>query len=365
MISIRTFNSQQLADYIRSPEYDAFDFVPISRHRALSHLHNPRAEKEDILLLMAYEDDRPVGYLGVLPDHIMNGGQVIRCGWMSCIWIDDCQRGKGIARLLVETCDQVWQHKILGTDFAEASGNLFDKMGIFDELPLKQGVRLYVRSCLHRILPLKHTFFKQTAPVWKALDKLINLVFDLRFFFVRRTPFKTELISVMDQETVTFIETHNHNELFRRGIKELEWIKQYPWILSGPEDASSCKYHFSSLDCSFDFYIVKLRNKDHQLVAVLFLTKRDRSLKLPYVYITPGNELLTASCIEDFMLSWRIDTFTCYHPELSVIFKTQQTIALFKKTMKRRYIITKTLKGQMAGADEKLIQDGDADAAFT
>ena len=70
MIDIRLLNKKHLNEYINSDIFADQDNIPISKHRALSHFNNPRLDEDDIILLLAYENDRMIGYLGVLPDKI-------------------------------------------------------------------------------------------------------------------------------------------------------------------------------------------------------------------------------------------------------------------------------------------------------
>jgi len=88
MIRIEILNKIQLKGYIDSPDFYHSDFVPISKHRAISHINNPRAGDDDILLLLAYEGDKLVGYLGVLPDFIYIDEKPNKIGWLSCIYVE-------------------------------------------------------------------------------------------------------------------------------------------------------------------------------------------------------------------------------------------------------------------------------------
>ena len=51
MIRIETLNKEQLQNYINSPDFGKGDFIPISRHRAISQIKNPHANYDDIQCL--------------------------------------------------------------------------------------------------------------------------------------------------------------------------------------------------------------------------------------------------------------------------------------------------------------------------
>jgi hypothetical protein len=67
MIDLKTLNRKKLEEFISSGDYKKYDFLPITKHRAISHLRNPKANDEDILLILAFHNDQLAGYLGVFP----------------------------------------------------------------------------------------------------------------------------------------------------------------------------------------------------------------------------------------------------------------------------------------------------------
>ena len=69
----KTFNKAELQEFINSPSFNELINIPISRRRAISQIHNPRAEDEDILLVAAFDGNKTVGYLGILPDFVIQG----------------------------------------------------------------------------------------------------------------------------------------------------------------------------------------------------------------------------------------------------------------------------------------------------
>lgn len=72
MIEIKLLNKAALRSYIDSETFQNAPVIAISKHRAASQISNPEATEDDILLLMAFENDNMVGYLGVLPDKILH-----------------------------------------------------------------------------------------------------------------------------------------------------------------------------------------------------------------------------------------------------------------------------------------------------
>ena len=366
MIHLQGYNRKALSKLIESEDLINLPFLPISLHRAISHIHNPRADDTDTLLLLAFDDDILVGYLGVLPDWIFDqDGKKNKCGWLSCMWIDERCRGQGISKKLVSQALRDWDHQILVTEFTTAAKGLYDKTGAFKNLQIKEGIRLYIRSDLTRILPPKGKFFNKLRPFWQLVDWGANTFFDLRF--LRKTNIRNpawEYPDNIDSELDQFISARQESQIFRRGEKELSWILNYPWIISAQPDEMSRKYHFSSVAEMFEFIPVKLKNKQGKLIAFLLFARRDHSLKIPYSYYDHEEVTLVLDCIRWHLESWQIKTCTIFHPGLVEGFQKSGYPALYRKTVKRHYIISRVFD-QFSAYDVYEIQDGDADCAFT
>ncbi len=70
MMEIKAFTVADLKTALVSEDFWLTETLPITKHRALSYSRNPRAEEDDLVLLVAYQDNRVIGYLGILPDKI-------------------------------------------------------------------------------------------------------------------------------------------------------------------------------------------------------------------------------------------------------------------------------------------------------
>lgn len=366
MITIKRLNRQQLHDFVHSEQFQTMEFLPISKHRGLSHTRNPRLGEQDTLLLLAYEGDELVGYLGVLPDAIVHAGDFERCGWLSCIWVNGQHRGKKIAFKLVMDALEAWDNRILITEYTGPAERLYHKTEAFQSLAQNEGIRLYLRSCLHMVLPPRKPIFEKIKPLLKAFDSVANAVFDLRFYLSSNSLQDTsiEYVNEIDEETLAFIQSRQNRQIFKRGDAELNWILNNPWVLSAPgPDRNSERYHFSSLDQSFDFTALKIRNNQGQMIAFLIFAKRNKALKLPYCYIE-GSPEVAMQVVKYHIKKWRVSLFTTFHASLVPSLKTQGTGALFKKRVDRNYMIS-TFFDTDKLVDDCEIQDGDADCSFT
>lgn len=365
MISIKCFNKQGLEDFIASAQYRSMLHIPISRHRALSHINNPRAGKDDILLLLAYEDNTMVGYLGVLPDTIHHNKNIEKCGWFSGLWVDPMHRGKKVAFKLITEALKLWQNRIIVSDFANPTIRIYDRTKRFTALKLNEGIRLYVRSDLHQLLAPKHKIFITLQPLVKVLDYGVNLLLGLRLNRQFKTPkrCKIERVLAVDEEIQNFIQDRQDNQLFKRGSDEINWVLNQPWILSqaqSEESEESEKYYFSSVAGAFDLHALKIRNRKNELIAFIILSKREKNLKVPFCY---GEDLeAIVEVINYYVVKWRIKTCTIFHPLLASKLWETKTPAVFKKSIHRNFIIANCFD-QLPTHFE--VQDGDGDYCFT
>ncbi len=371
MIEIKHLNKSQLEIFVESQDFRNLDFIPISKHRANSHCKNPRLNEEDILLFLAYENDILVGYLGALPDKIFINKQSDNCAWLSCLWINPEQRGKKIAQKLLDSCFNIWGNRILVTEFTDSAKYLYDKSQIFNPLSDKKGIRLYLKSDLQKILPPKKELFQKIKPLLSAFDFTVNLFLKLRLSLkkakttkIRPDSYRVEKVNEIDQEIIDFISPKQKNELFKRGKDELNWILNNPWILSSPETIESKKYHFSSVENSFEFIPLKIYDSQNKLIAFILFAKRNNSLKIPYGYYDSENLIDVINVINQQILELKISTFTTFQTEISAYFSQNKSLAFHKKEITRNYIISKDF-GEEILTSKFEIQDGDADCSFT
>ena len=69
-MQIKTYDALELFELLKSEDFSKMQIVPISTHRADSHILNPRQQKGDVLMIIAYEGADMVGYLGVFADDL-------------------------------------------------------------------------------------------------------------------------------------------------------------------------------------------------------------------------------------------------------------------------------------------------------
>ncbi len=362
MIDFVLLNKQQLNEFINSSKYKELPVLPISYHRAISHINNPRAKDNDLLLILAYEENNLLGYLGILPDDIFtSSGEVFHVGWLSCIWVSPLARGKGIAKKMVLSAYQAYNKHILITNYTKEAGTLYHKLGIFEKLPDLIGIRYYKTMCLSKLLPKRYPKTANFKLIFKIFDNSFNLIWNL---FLKNLYFDFGQPSeIPDNIFIKNSSLHNCNIGFKRQEDELRWIFKFPWIIQVDKlSEDSKKYHFSSEEKQFVSKIIKINNDNKQVVYLTYIL-RDGHLRIPYVINNALNSTEIANKINYLACSKKVDVITLFLP--SDILKKIKIKAIFKKKIRRQFLITQVLKEKICKNDDLTIFDGDGDAIFT
>ena len=361
-LTYKAYNKEQLLDYVNDEKFKTSKHIAISHHRAVSQLHNPRCRSEDIIMLMVWEKDNLVAYLGILPDELYLDSSVqIHIGWLSCLWVNPDYRGMGIAGKLLNMALKAYDNQIILTEYTPEAGKLYEKSGLFVLAKKLVGTRYYFRSCLADILPPKHRLFKQIKPLLKLSDQTFNLIFDFRFRN-NSLPEKTDqFIRVFDFQELNDKKSNLRckKSIFRRTLKEFDWILKYPWLTPSDHNYNyKDRYHFSAVDSTFEnlFYLHRSKANDF-----IWFTLRKRHLKLVYHH----TDIIEKEFFEKIISSGKIDIFSCYDPSINRSVEYLQQKALFTKKIFRNYMISKELNQKITNSGNISIEDGDGDCAFT
>jgi len=367
-MEIRRLNKKELEQFIDSDEFHSMPVIPITKHKALSYLSNPRASDDDILLLLALEDNRMVGYLSILADFLYDRDTVYKVGWLSAFWVDPSMRRKGIAGKLLSEALDAWNNHILVGDWVPNSFGVYQKSGAFIDPFTREGIQANLRFNLRGKLPFKKTFFVKLILI--TADGVLNVFNSLRLYCHRlgyRNAYPPcEKTDTIDDESANFMSQWKDSEMFRRTEKDLNWILNYPWVLEkSPEYPTPEKrFHFSSVCKEFRNEVIKLRNSQNEMVALLMLTIRNKSLQIPYLYYHPDQVETVARFIYRYMYDKKIRGVTLFDTRLSEFILRNRTPFISKRKVKRPYIITKNLAEKLTD-NGRIIQDGDGELVFT
>lgn len=369
MIKLRDITIGGLRNFIDSEEYKSMTVIPVSRHRGISHIQNPMASADDKILFLAYDDNKFVGYLGAMPDELVKGDHRMKVAWLSCMWVDSSQRGKGIAPMLLTHAHEAWNGNLLITNFIPVAKKAYDKTGLFAEFKSLPGIRGYLRFNLSGILIAKKPGLKRIKWLLKTFDCCLNILNEIRLlrwhlkYHLQDSVF--EYVNGMDDETMKFIADKSKLHLSPKKRESLEWLIRYPWILNAPfKDLNSSRYAFSSCIKDFNQHYIKLYDSSFKLIAFMILTYREAHLKTPYIFCDEADAKPVLRMIYAHALKLGITTISTYHPSLSKAVLSSANPFILTRKMNYRILISKELLKKMGNTDDLILQEGDGDAAF-
>jgi len=361
-MKIVTLNKNQLSEFINSDEYSAMPHIPISYHRAVSHINNPRADENDILLILIYLEFGLAGYLGIVPDLIFNNQIPEKIGWMSSIWVHSKARNQGIAKKLTQTAIDLWNNRIFATEFTPFAYALYRKMGKFSILTQKEGLRIYRRSCTSSVIPARFPKADFIKLLLFVSDFVLNCFHDLvlnKKNKIFADSITVEQLTMPDNNVISFIASFQKEELTRRKDAEINWILNFTWIkeTAKPSDESR-KYYFTSEVKLFKMICLKI-SQHNSVVGFMMLTVRNKHLKTPYLYIKNGFEFIACQVINNLMREYKIDILTSYNPVITKNISSENIHYLYSKKINRIYLKTFEIKNK-----DFFLQDGDGDCVF-
>ena len=369
-MELREFTPKTLADFIQSEEYARMPVVPISRHRAWSHIRNPRVSEDDVILVLAMVEGKMAGYLGVLADHIYLDGQKEKAGWLSCMWVDPEVRGQGIAKRLLNQVLERWDNRILVTEFTPAAKGLYDRSNQFQDLKISKGLRCFLRFNFDELLPKKFPALEKFKSLLSLKNDMLNFGNELRLKSWKSDHnlenIQVKTVEEIDEKLAEFISVRQENQLEKRNAKDLNWLLKNPWLLPNSEDDGTAKrYHFSAFAESFEQLPLTITDQRDNLLGFVMLAIRGNDLKVPYCYADQQNIGVVADVIIREMLNRKLRTLTVFQPALVAFFKQHPKPFIHLHPLNRHYIISKKFAELLKQQPEVVIQDGDADCAFT
>ncbi|MCL1942769.1 MAG: GNAT family N-acetyltransferase [Candidatus Azobacteroides sp.] len=358
---IQSYNRSQLLEFIHSDFYKNLEKIPISNHRALSHIHNPVCGDDDILLWVAYEENRMIGYIGALPDLCRINETPEKIYWLSCFWVDEAFRLKNTAASLFFLLMSRYKDRLFVSNIVPDLEKTYQSLRIFHPTVYKSGYRVYVRFCLKDLIG-KH--FPKTAifsPVLKLFDAVGNVFLSgvTSFFKPPACDLSVMEDTCFDDRFQSFIEKHNQQECIKRDAGQFSWIISYPWVIQGIPDEESRKYYFSSKSLQFHYCSLKFY-KEERLSGYCLLKIRDNAMWVSYVYADDNAMSDISSYLLNKARTEKLNMITVFDDNLKDSFVRHKKRYLFSKTIRRPYIITKGMN-----TSDLYFQEGDGDAVFT
>lgn len=361
MIQLKTFNKKQLEDFVSSGEFKQYDFLPITEHRALSHIHNPRVTDEQTLLILAFYEGRLAGYMGCLPDYFDIEGIQIRFAWLSTLYVSNEFRGKKVAKALLQKALDEYDNKVIMAEFTKEAEVFFNHIGNVENIFPKNGKRYYFRTDLTTVLSEKKAWIKIFNPLLNLLDHTANAFIGIKNIRIEEPKFRFEVLDKMDADIKTFVSSFYS----QRPVDEINYFTASPWVLGGRKRDDN--YFFSSYAEVFKYSWVKIYDEQNNLETVSLLLLRDGHLRVPYVFSAQDSGL--DRCIQflnTFIIQNKIKMMTVYNEKLNQKIKDFKLLShIYEKDFKRDYLFRTELLQSLPKNFNPHLQDGDGDCMMT
>lgn len=355
----------ELTSFIKSDLYKNSKNLPITEQRAFSQAKNPRANSNDVALIIAVgKTEQIVGFIGALPEKLPNNPS-LKIAWNSCWWIDPIN-GKGTAMPLFIHFLKSWDNNVMFRDLTPKTDAILSRFNQFEKVKKLRGYRYFLRLNSAEIFCNKNKNWCYFKSILKVVDAIFNFGVSLKnksFLLPKNNSVTVKKIDKIDEEVEIFIKNKQQNELFKRGKKELNWILENPWIVKKSKVKSNQFYYFSDSAKKFDNSVFKLYDKNNTLLAVLFLTNNNGLVKMPYSYFDTENipEILTF--LFSYLIEIKATSILLFNPLLNqAIQKTKNSFWHIKEDEKD-FVVSKKLVPFLP--KDFHFQDGESDFVFT
>ncbi len=358
---IRKVRLSELESFIRSKAFKQHTWVPIAPARAKSYIENPHGHPDDIVLIMAYVDDQLIAFRSLYAGVIQPESGRIRFGWCSGSWVHPGYRRKGISLHLLKEAYNDWNGRLMFTNYAPESENLYLKTGWFHEIHTYEGARGYLFAGKERFMSIAR-IRKLPAFLVTLGSFLTNLIARLRIFTFSQklnSSLQFEELEFPDNTCYEFLNVNPGNFLFVREEKDWNWIFRYPWI-TGYKSELKGKYPFSSVSGNFYYRTVKVYNKD-VMTGFFIFSVREGKLKTLFFHLKPGIEKDVAGFIRKFTAREKLEMATVYHPEIARFLLQDKSPFLYVKSYGQKIYSTFPVEK----SNSFMYGDGEGDYVFT
>ncbi len=358
-LNIQPYNKIELEKLLENKEFWKDEIIPISKQRIISQLNNPYLSDEDTLLILAFDNNKIIGYIGLLPTIYKKEDFVFKYYWGTTWWISDNYHKTGIGVYLLMSAFEQTKNRFSAIAFTESAGLIYANYSELQTITNQQGYDFQFLFSTNRKKNIR--FFK------KIYIFLQNSISSYKLAqWNNKNSLQTnnyEFISYIDEQIISFVNEKQKNEITFKSKDYFNWILKYPWVLQSPlEDALSSKYFFSYNSEKFHFFCFKTFNKKSEISSFVILRLRDAFLTVPFIYFEKEALPIIVNIIWKLIFKLKISAFTTYNHELySYITKNNIPFARINY-FQRPHVLSKEISKNIS---EYELQDGDGDAIFT
>ncbi len=385
--SIRLVRIKDLVRFAeQAPRDPAFASVmPTTPARARSQALNPWADTDDPALLVAFVDGRCTGYFGLLPGMLACAGRLDKIFYATTFFVAPAYRNQGLGAFILNEVMRLNLDVVL-TGMTEGAKSAYRRAG-FEDL----GLLTYYQLRLDRLRPLAKlgdAFDSDLAGILSGAGRpgAFLLQIDDRVYrqlknrFYRRCtarfaassrPYGVRQVDRIDERRFPD-RTDATAAGFLRGGKVLNWMLDYPWIVSAPQKPPETKHYFFSAARDLFRYIALevFRPATGDVIGYVLLSvsrRRSQTLikLLDHFLPDPDSGRLLAELLLTYARSSLADRIE-YSATLAPFINPRRCLKPLIKRRKRRYMICprKGLSPLAAARKDIVLNYCDADIAF-
>jgi len=249
------------------------DIIPIAKHRALAYANNPYAEKDDIGLLVAYMQEKCIGYLGIIPGKLRIGDAFSKIYWFSTWFVPAKLRNTGAGIFLIREA-LLLKYDIVVTGVSEKAERVYRGLGFREIGPLNYYIiavdRMNFLSSAIRLLRGVLRKMGIRFKIFNTIIKLSNYIYSpvkQLFYNILLKSLKGDIryeeVKEIHPEDISSASNNLSSTEFYRGIDAINWMLQYKCVLeSHKAEPLDYNYYFSEIRDIFKYIVLKVHSSD-------------------------------------------------------------------------------------------------------
>lgn len=287
----------------------------IAPQRAYAIMNNPYVQDSDAVVSAIFEDGEPAAYTAVFPE-ILEKPKGKLAWWFSTLYCRPESEGKGFGLIVVgQLCELI------------GDGNYFDMDGAGETIEIFNHLGLTCSYFTRYVFCEKHINTNSLrGKLAYGVDWCKRLQIERRkdvFCKKHKTlDYFLKYSNYVDDESYNFIVKHAKDDLLIREQRCLDWLLQYPFMISSPIFSRvKCETKFTSSVESYKIQLVKVYNKHDNLVGLYIYRILNKELSLQYLYYKDSyNEIVFSSIAQHFILFKAISLRTT-HEDFAIWFR--------------------------------------------
>jgi hypothetical protein len=363
-MKIKYYTAQQLKTELTKNDLWNSKYCPITRHRALSIIMNPRTRPDDPVLIVGYLKGEVSGYIAIVPDEIYSGEKSVRLGWLGSWWSDPDPSNSLMAIKLLMKSYELYHGFVAGFSAAEQAEQVLRTSNRLRDFQVAVGYQYILRSNLDYWIPRKYPGMRHLIGLLRFTDGLVNLVQNTRLrLWKSRNKIEPGisfeyLTQICDSDTIDFINQHAQSQLTRRNHEDINAMIKYPTSLATVlEDKNKLKYFFSSNSHRFLYLLYKIMDSTDKIIAVVMICVDGDHLTIPFVFNEKDTEKIVLTSVLHHLIDMNVDMLTTYHPQLNEQISLLKVPSIYKKKRQRNSLISKKIESEPYV--DLFMQDGD------